>query len=194
MIMNGILPLACAILMTVFHPGQAFGESAWVATSVRQSSRDAAWRPPSTSRPVRSILVQDAHIRYDPNIRSRFASVESDSQALNPYDSQQQPYYSQTPHELQSRLGNPGLPSHPRALKDLAERRGSGGSSRAHTSTARGEVSPPILTGSSTQTGGEKSPREKTGRRVSDSNRQTMVTKTTTTTTDPRLVDSEAIW
>jgi hypothetical protein len=188
MIMNGVLPLACVALLTIFHPGHAFGDISWVATSLRKSNRNSVHPPPSVGTSIRTTLAYDAHIRYDPNIRSRFAPNDTDMQALNPYDSLPQPQYAQTPHDIQTKLGNPGLPPHPRALKDLAERRASAGSSKDNTADERSPRSD--RSGSTTQMG-DKSPWEsveaKWNRRKSDQERHAKAAKS-------QLVDSEAIW
>ncbi|KAK0386455.1 hypothetical protein NLU13_6291 [Sarocladium strictum] len=189
MIMNGVLPLACVILLTMFHPGRAFGDLAWSATSLRKANRNSAYPPASVRTSVRTTLAYDAHIRYDPNIRSRSAPHDGDTQALNPYDSLPLPQYAQTPHDIQKQLGNPGLPSHPRAVKDLAERRTSAVSSKANTVAA--ELSPRSDRSGSTTQMGDRSPwgsvEAKWARRKSDQDRHSKSAKS-------QMVDSEAIW
>lgn len=192
MIMNGVLPLACVILLTFFHPGDAFGGYAWSATSLRKANRNSAGPSASVGTSVRTTLAYDAHIRYDPNIRSRFAPVEADTQALDPYASLPLPQYAQTPHDIQMQLGSKGLPSHPRALKDLAERRASAGSSKDNTLLAEERSPRSDRSGSVTQNG-ERSPwgsgteSSKGNRRASDQDKQAKTGKS-------QLVDSEAIW
>lgn len=188
MVMNGVAPLCVVLLLAIFHPGHAFGGIPWSATSLRKANRDSAYAPTSIGTSVRTTLAYDAHIRYDPNIRSRYAPPDTDTQALNPYNSLPQPQYAQTPHDIQMQLGNPGLPSHPRALKDLAERRVSAGSSKDVTADERSPRSD--RSGSTTQRG-DRSPWEsmesKWKKRKSDHDRNSKPA-------NPRLVDSEAIW
>lgn len=189
MVMNGGMPLISVAVLTALHPGRAFGHEAWSDSSLRKSNRDAAYPQPSVRTSVRTTLASDAHIRYDPNIRSRFAPIESDTHALNPYDSLPQPQYAQTPHDIQMQLSNPGLPSHPRALKDAAERRASAGSSKDNT-LAEDRSPHSDKSGSSTHMG-DKSPwdsiESKWDQRASPEERHPKPKKS-------KLVDSEAIW
>lgn len=189
MVMNGVLPLTSAAILSIFHPGHAFTHPVWSATSPHKANRQVAYPSIAMGNSIRTTLASDAHIRYDPNIRSRSSPNESDTQRLNPYDSLPLPHYAQTPHDIQRELGNPGLPSHPRALKDIVERRTSAGSAK---DTIQGDERSPHsdISGSTTQAG-EKSP---WGSIDTKRSQRGSVPANHPRPTKPRLVDSEALW
>ncbi|KAK7423099.1 hypothetical protein QQX98_001175 [Neonectria punicea] len=121
MILGGAIPLLAAIMLTVLHPGIAFGD-AWSATSPAKFKGRRAPPPPIKYAPGHAI-----HHRYDPDIRKQL-SPSSERPLRN----------SAGPPELPA--GSPGLPSsprppskpssprspqHPRTHSSLAEKRSS---------------------------------------------------------------------
>ncbi|KFH46824.1 Sphingoid long-chain base transporter-like protein [Hapsidospora chrysogenum ATCC 11550] len=88
MILDGVLPLFSAALITIQHPGATFG-SAWGPTSpLRVQKRRAAPAPSGRSR------------RYDPSIRSQISPTSPGNLRYS------------NPQEMQA--GSPGLPSNPK--------------------------------------------------------------------------------
>lgn len=98
MIMNGVVPLTAAILLTALHPGAAFG-SAWKPTSPLQVQKRKTIPPPL--KPRQSVTEHMAHHRYEPNIRSQISPT-----------SQKSARHSNLPEMPE---GSPGLPAHPKA-------------------------------------------------------------------------------
>lgn len=98
MVVDGAIPLIVCILLTIFHPGVAFGQ-AWDSTSVRRFQRRA---PP----PLHPGIRYATHHRYDPNIRKQFTPPSGGSR----------PRYSNPPMVPN---GSPGLPSSPRPSHKL---------------------------------------------------------------------------
>ncbi|KPM34661.1 hypothetical protein AK830_g11912 [Neonectria ditissima] len=95
MILGGAIPLLAAIVLTVLHPGIAFGD-AWSATSPAKI-KGRRGPPP----PIKYSAGHAIHHRYDPDIRKQL-SPASERQLRN----------SAGPPELPA--GSPGLPSSPR--------------------------------------------------------------------------------
>lgn len=206
MIMNGLLPFLSAALLAIFNPGQAFTLSVWSATSPRYGRTSRYFSSPftspsSTDHHTHNILSHNAHIRYDPNIRSRHRT--SDHPSFSPYDSQSQstPKYGQTPHDIQSRLGSPGLPSHPRMIRELTERRASSASclsddaAAAAAAAGMGYEKWPL----SALTAGSSSAKDGAGRGSMEfMNREGGHGEGEKRLSDrkakPKMVDSEAIW
>lgn len=67
-IMDALVPFVACLLLTVAHPGAAFGSS-WASTSSRNYRR----RGPSPSPMPTSFRYCPVHHRYDPNIRQQFS-------------------------------------------------------------------------------------------------------------------------
>lgn len=110
MIIGGAIPLIACIILTIFHPGTAFGD-AWAATSpcrIKKRSRPPPIQPPPAA-------VHATHHRYDPDIRKQFSPI-SEKGLRN----------SVGPPELPA--GSPGLPANPRPLSKPSSPR-----SPAHT-------------------------------------------------------------
>ncbi|KAH0595389.1 hypothetical protein MHUMG1_06564 [Metarhizium humberi] len=68
MIMDGALPLVSATLLTVFHPGAAFG-AAWKETSPRRPNRPS----PLPLEEDEHQKSYNTHYAYDPNIRQHLS-------------------------------------------------------------------------------------------------------------------------
>ena len=114
MVVDGVIPLIACLLLTIFHPGAAFGP-AWGPTSVRGKKRRA---PPA---PLKHPKGYNAHHRYDPNIKNHNSPS---SQRLLP---------AAPPPDMPE--GSPGLPSNPRpAHKPLSPKMPSPTSIRTFTS------------------------------------------------------------
>ncbi|KAL7918703.1 hypothetical protein ACQKWADRAFT_232008 [Trichoderma austrokoningii] len=95
MVMDALVPFLASLLLTVAHPGAAFGSS-WASTSSWNYNR----RGPSLS-PMPTSFGYAIHHRYDPNIRQQFSpSTQRPLRKLKP-----PPIY-----------GSYGLPSSPRPL------------------------------------------------------------------------------
>lgn len=95
MIMDALVPFLACLLLTVAHPGAAFGSS-WASTSARKHKR----RGPSLP-PLQTSFSHAVHHRYDPNIRQQFSP------------STQRPLRENKPPPT---YGSYGLPSSPRPL------------------------------------------------------------------------------
>lgn len=96
MIINGAIPFLSAVLITVLHPGAAFG-AAWGATSpLRRVQRRRS--APTPLKPQERPEGYKTHALYDPHIR---AQISPTSQR-----------HSNPPEQP---AGSPGLPSHPKA-------------------------------------------------------------------------------
>ncbi len=100
LIMNGVLPLLAAALITLQHPGRAFG-SAWGPTSPTnvQKRRHA----PAPLRPHPSSVSYRVHERYDPTRREQ----------RSPTSLRHLRHYSNPPEVPQ---GSPGLPLNPKPV------------------------------------------------------------------------------
>lgn len=97
MIINGLVPFVAALLLTVLHPGAAFG-SAWGPTSpIELHKRRNA--PPPLSAQQRPEGYK-AHLRYDPDIRKQISPT-----------SQRHTRTSSNPSGFST---SPGLPSNPK--------------------------------------------------------------------------------
>lgn len=113
MIVIGVFPLISAILITVFHPGAAFG-SAWRPTSPLLIKKRRTVPPPLRS--PREQIEEKAHERYDPDIRSQLSPASqrqlspTSQKPLSP--SSQRPLRNSSPPEVPA--GSPGLPSNPK--------------------------------------------------------------------------------
>ncbi|UKZ62411.1 uncharacterized protein TrAtP1_003661 [Trichoderma atroviride] len=94
-IMDALVPFLACVLLTVAHPGAAFGSS-WASTSSRKCKR----RGPSLP-PLQTSFSHAVHHRYDPNIRQQFSP------------STQRPLRETKPPPT---YGSYGLPSSPRPL------------------------------------------------------------------------------
>lgn len=92
-IMDALVPFLACVLLTVAHPGAAFGSS-WASTSSRKCKRRGPSLPPLQT----SFAV---HHRYEPNIRQQFSP------------STQRPLREVKPPPT---YGSYGLPSSPRPL------------------------------------------------------------------------------
>ncbi|OAQ75446.1 RTA-like protein [Purpureocillium lilacinum] len=93
MVMNGAIPLAVCILLSVFHPGIAYGSS-WDQTSPRRAKQPI--QLPLQQQP----LTHRTHYAYEPNIRHQFpARSRRPNRALDP---------------PQAGSGSAGLPATPR--------------------------------------------------------------------------------
>ncbi|KAH7149694.1 RTA1 like protein-domain-containing protein [Dactylonectria estremocensis] len=99
MVVGGAIPLLACIILTVFHPGTAFG-GAWAATSPGRVKKRS---PPPIRYPP---AIHATHHRYDPNIRKQFSPM-SEKGSRN----------SVGPPELPA--GSPGLPANPRPWSKL---------------------------------------------------------------------------
>lgn len=114
MIMNGVLPLAGAVLLTIMHPGAAFG-SAWAPTSpLRVQKRKAIPPPLQAQRRPEGYMT---HHRYEPNIREQISpplnkSPTSPTSQKSP-TSQRHLRNNSIGPDMPS--GSPGLPAHPKA-------------------------------------------------------------------------------
>jgi hypothetical protein len=95
LIMDALVPFLACLLLTVAHPGAAFGSS-WASTSSRHPKRRAHSLPP-----LQTSFGHAVHHRYDPNIRQQFSpSTQRPLREIKP-----PPTY-----------GSYGLPSSPRPL------------------------------------------------------------------------------
>ncbi|QPG98053.1 hypothetical protein C2857_007194 [Epichloe festucae Fl1] len=97
MIMDGALPLAPVLLLTILHPGTAFGK-AWTQTSSRRARRP-------NPLPLQQVhrLSHSAHHAYDPNIRKHLTPQSPNSQRT-----------ARSSHAPGVANGSPGLPTSPR--------------------------------------------------------------------------------
>lgn len=97
MILDGVLPLVSAALITIQHPGATFG-SAWGPTSPLRVQKRRAAPAPLRSQP--SPAGYNTHHRYDPSIRSQISPTTPGNLRYS------------NPQEMQA--GSPGLPSNPK--------------------------------------------------------------------------------
>ncbi|QLI73612.1 Efflux pump himE [Metarhizium brunneum] len=98
MIMDGALPLVSATLLTVFHPGAAFG-AAWKQTSPRRPNRPS----PLPLEEDEHQKSHNTHYAYDPNIRQHLSPRSNTSQKM-----------AGSPYGQEIPCGPSGLPSNPR--------------------------------------------------------------------------------
>jgi hypothetical protein len=95
LVMNGAVPFIACVLISVLHPGAAFGK-AWAPTSPRRP----LGRAPAPA-PLQQPLSYRAHHRYNPSIGTQITPT---SQRLR---------YSDPPKVAS---GSPGLPPNPKPL------------------------------------------------------------------------------
>jgi hypothetical protein len=102
MIMNGAFPLVAGMLLTAFHPGVAFGTTAWERTSPRRPKQPGSL----PAREDQPRTRYSPHHAYDPNIRTRVSPrsyrARPSAKGLSP------------PHIP---FGSPGLPANPRPVQ-----------------------------------------------------------------------------
>ncbi|KAL6866243.1 hypothetical protein ACO1O0_002350 [Amphichorda felina] len=102
MIMDGVVPLGAATLITVQHPGAAFGP-AWAPTNPLHVQKRRSAPAPLIVHPMQqSSEGYQAHHRYNPSIRGEISPT-----------SKRHTGYSNPP-ELPE--GSPGLPSNPKPV------------------------------------------------------------------------------
>jgi hypothetical protein len=95
MVMNGVLPFIACLLLSVVHPGAAFG-AAWSSTSPRRPRG----RAPAPA-PLQQPLSYRAHHRYDPSIGRQITPNSHRSRHSDP---------------PKVASGSPGLPPNPKPL------------------------------------------------------------------------------